>query len=154
MSRALSAAPLWLERLRRLLPGVWVGLLVAVAFLAAPSLFALLDRPVAGRVAARLFTVEAQVSLVFSVLLGWLERGRAARRAAEQKGSRISAEVLLVLIALFCTVLGHFALQPAMEAARAGQGWLSFGALHGISTALYGVKTLMVATLAWRASQA
>jgi hypothetical protein len=141
------------ERLRRVLPGVWVGLLIAVGFLAAPSLFAVLDRPSAGRVAARLFMVEAQISLVFCVALGWLERSRAARRAAGGLGSRISAEVLLVLLALFCTVLGHYALQPAMEAARAGQGLLSFGALHGISTALYGIKTLLVATLAWRGSQ-
>ena len=58
--------------------------------------------------------------------------------------------MLLVLGALFCTVLGWFAVQPMMAAARAGQGSFSFAALHGVSTVLYGVKTLLVAVLAWR----
>jgi hypothetical protein len=51
-------------------------------------------------------------------------------------------------------VLGHFALQPMMEAARAGQGRWSFGALHGLSSALFLLKGLLVATLAWRATRA
>ena len=141
------------ERLRRLLPGIWLGMLLAVAFVAAPSLFALLERPVAGRVAARLFAVEAQLSLLLAVTLGLLERARAARRALGGEGSRVSAELLLVLGSLFCTVLGHHALQPMMEAARAGEGAWSFGALHAVSSGIYGLKCLLVATLAWRASQ-
>lgn len=141
------------ERLRRLLPGVWLGGLLLIAFVVAPTLFALLERPVAGRVVARLFAVEAQLSLAFAVVLGLLERWNAVRRAAAGEGSRISAELLLVLGALFCTVLGHYALQPAMQAARAGQGLWSFGALHGVSVALYGLKALLVAVLAWRAAR-
>ena len=141
------------ERLRRLMPGIWLGMMLAVAFIAAPSLFALLERPVAGRVAARLFAVEAQLSLLLAVMLGLLERARAARQALEGEGSRVSAELLLVLGALFCTVFGHHALQPMMEAARAGQGAWSFGALHAVSSGIYGLKCLLVATLAWRASQ-
>ena len=150
---AVPAAPAWSERLRRMLPGVWLGLLLAIAALAAPSLFALLDRPLAGRVAARLFALEAQSSLFFAVLLGLLERRRAGVRAAAGEGSLASAELLLVLGALFCTVLGHHALQPMMEAARAGTGRWSFGALHAVSTAFYGLKTLLVAALAWRAGR-
>lgn len=150
MSAVPASATPWAERLRRLLPGIWLGLLLTIAFVAAPSLFALLDRPSAGRVAARLFTIEAQVSLALCVIVGWFERSRAVALSSAGRGSRVSAELILVLLALFCTVLGHYALQPAMEAARAGQGRLSFGALHGISTALYGVKALAVAALAWR----
>ncbi len=141
------------ERLRRLLPGVWAGLMLALGAVAAPSLFMLLERTEAGRVAGRLFTVEAQLSLVLAVALGLLERTRAARRAEAGDGPRISAELLLVLGALFCTVLGHFALQPMMAVARAGQGAWSFGALHGLSSALFALKGLLVATLAWRASR-
>lgn len=151
---AVAAAPAGAaERIRRLLPGVWFGLLLALGAVAAPSLFALLDRPLAGRVAGRLFAMEAQASLVLSVVLGLLERQRAARRAAAGTGSRISGELLLVLGALFCTVLGHHALQPMMEAARAGEGRWSFGALHAASSAFFGLKALLVATLAWRASR-
>jgi hypothetical protein len=142
------------ERLRRVLPGLWAGLMLALGAVAAPSLFALLERSQAGLVAGRLFTVEAQLSLVMCIALGLLERQRGARRAAAGAGSRVSAELLLVLGALFCTVLGHFALQPMMEAARAGQGRWSFGALHGLSSALFLLKGLLVATLAWRATRA
>lgn len=149
-----AAVPGLAERLRRVLPGLWAGLMLALGAVAAPSLFALLERPDAGRVAGRLFAVEAQLSLVLCVALGLLERRRAAQRAEAGTGSRVSAELLLVLGALFCTVLGHFALQPMMEAARAGQGAWSFGALHALSSGLFLLKGLLVATLAWRVTLA
>ncbi|WP_292450871.1 DUF4149 domain-containing protein [Methylibium sp.] len=140
-------------RLRRLLPALWLGVLLAIALIAAPSLFALLERAAAGRVAGRLFAVEAQLSLALCIALGLIERQRASLRAAAAQGSRISAELLLVLGALFCTVFGQFALQPMMEAARAGQGRWSFGALHAVSIGFYGFKTLLVAALAWRGAR-
>jgi hypothetical protein len=150
----VSARPaaVFLDRLRRALPGLWLGMLLALAFVAAPSLFAILDRPMAGRVAGRLFAIEAQLSLLLAVVLGLLERAHAVRQLPGQ-GSRISAELLLVLGALFCTVLGHFAIQPMMETARAGQGRWSFGALHAASTGFYLLKSLLVATLAWRSTR-
>lgn len=141
------------ERLRRLLPGLWLGLLLAIALLAAPSLFALLERADAGRVAGRLFALEARTSLVLAVLLILLERARSARRAEEAgAASRLTAELLLVLGALFCTVLGHYALDPMIAAARAGTGRWSFAALHGAATGFYALKTLLVAALAWRSA--
>ena len=84
-------------------------------------------------------------------MLLYLAARRLAREAAAAgRGSVLSAELLLVFGALFCTVLGYFALQPMMEAARAGQGSFSFAALHGASMALYALKTLFVVSLAWR----
>jgi hypothetical protein len=141
------------ERARRLLPAVWLGALLAIALIAAPSLFALLERAAAGRVAARLFALEAQASLVICVALGLIERRRASLRAAAGHGPRVSAELLLVLAALFCTIFGQFALQPMMAAARTGEGRWSFGALHAASTGFYGLKVLLVAVLAWRAAR-
>lgn len=140
------------EGLRRALPGLWLGMLLALAFIAAPSLFVQLDRDLAGRVAARLFSIEAPVSLLLAVVLGLLERTRAARMPAGM-GSRVSAELLLTLGALFCTVMGHYAIQPMMEAARAGQGAWSFGALHGASTGFFMLKSLLVAVLTWRVAR-
>ncbi len=64
----------------------------------------------------------------------------------------MSLNLLLVLGALFCTVLGFFALQPMMEAARLGQGSFSFGALHGASSTLFLVKGLLLLGLVWRAA--
>jgi hypothetical protein len=62
----------------------------------------------------------------------------------------LNTNLLLVLGTLFCTIVGYFVLQPLMAAARAGEGSLSFGALHGISAALFALKGLLVLALAWR----
>jgi GNAT superfamily N-acetyltransferase len=72
--------------------------------------------------------------------------------AAAGHGSVVSAEMLLVLGTLACTVAGHYALLPLMEAARFGQGRWSFAALHGVSLGFYAVKGLLVLALAWRAA--
>jgi hypothetical protein len=37
-----------------------------------------------------------------------------------------------------------------LEAARAGQGSLSFGTLHAVSSAFFALRLLLVAALAWR----
>lgn len=139
-----------LDRLRRLLPGLWAGWLLCVASLATPAAFALLERPLAGRVVARMLAQEAYTSLVLGALLVVLER-LAARRGG---GPQFSAGLGLAAGALFCTVAGYFGVQPMMEAARAGQGPLGFGALHAISSAFYAVKLACVVALAWRATGA
>ena len=142
------------ERLRRLLPGLWAGFLLCVAAVATPAAFALLQRAEAGRVVARVLGQEAYVSLALGLLLLMLERV-AARDAAEAgRGSQFSAGMGLAAAALFCTVAGYFGVQPMMDAARAGQGSLSFGQLHAISSAFFGLKLLLVIALAWRAAGA
>ena len=143
------------ERLRRLLPAVWLGLLACVAFIAAPAPFAVLAAADAGRVNGRIFVQEAWLSVALALLLWLLERTRARRAvAAGQPGSVFSTEMVLLLATLMCTFGGYFAVQPLLAAARAGQSLLSFGQLHAVSLALFGVKLLLVAVLAWRASAA
>jgi hypothetical protein len=140
------------ERWRRLLPGLWLGLLLCVVLMATPAPFALLERVDAGRVVARILAQEAYASLALAMLVLMLERF-AARDAAEQAGgSQFSAGMALAAGALFCTVAGYFGVQPMMEAARAGHGPLGFGQLHAVSAAFFGVKLLLVAALAWRAA--
>ena len=139
-------------RWRGWLSGLWAGMLLAVAFIAAPALFQLLERASAGRVAGRIFMIEAYVSLGFAVVLFVLERSLARADAERGRGSVLSANLLLVLGALMCTVGGYFALQPMMAAARADPGSVpfTFGQLHAMSSALYGLKAVLVLTLAWR----
>ena len=139
------------DRLRRLLPGLWAGWLLCVSALATPAAFALLDKPTAARVVARMLAHEAYTSLAIGTVLLALERVVARRAALDGSGSQFTTGMVLALGALFCTVLGYFALQPMMEAARAGQGSLSFGQLHAISLAFYGLKLALVLVLAWRA---
>jgi len=141
------------EHLRRLLPGLWAGVLLCIAAIAAPAVFAQLERADAGRVVGRIFVQEAWLSLALGALLLVIERARAQRAAEAGTGSILSTEMLLVLGAVFCTVAGYFALQPMMPAARAGQGPLSFGQLHALSSAFYAVKVLLLLALAWRAAR-
>ena len=132
------------------LAGLWTGWLIGIALVGAPAAFAVAAPETAGRIAGRMFAQEAYVGIAMAVVLFLMLR-RQARLAAEAGvGSLLSANMLLVLGALFCTVAGYFALQPLMAAARAGQGNLSFGALHGISTGLYAVKAVLIGVLAWR----
>lgn len=143
-----------LSRLRAVLVALWLGLVATLAGVAAPAAFAVLERSLAGQVAGRMFRIEAHAGLVLAVLLFLIERRLAAQRVGAGRGSAMSAEILLVLGALFCTVLGYFALQPMMEAARAGQGAWSFGALHGVSSALFALKGLLLLALLWRVAGA
>lgn len=139
-----------LQRFRIVLAALWLGLVTTLALVAAPTAFAVLERQVAGLVAGQMFRIEAHVALGLAAALFVIERRIAARRAAAGQGSVLSAELVLVLGALFCTVLGYFALQPMMAAAKAGQGGWSFGQLHGISSALFALKGLMLLALLWR----
>ena len=145
-----------LLRFQAWLAGVWAGMILAVGGVAAPSLFMALEREFAGKGAGRIFTVEAKVSLAFAILIFVIER-RRVRDLVEQgvQVSAMTANLLLVLGALFLTIFGEFALHPMIEAAKAGQPTpLSFGALHGISAMLFWVRAVIVGALAWRLTSA
>jgi hypothetical protein len=138
------------KRVAALLAGLWAGALLCVAVSAAPAAFAVLPVADAGHYVGRLFAQDAYASIAFAVVLYMLVRRLARQAASEGRGSVVSAEVLYVLGALFCTVAGYFALLPMIEAARTGQGSYSFAALHGASMALFALRTLLVVLLAWR----
>jgi Domain of unknown function (DUF4149) len=138
------------SRLQQMLAAIWVGILLAVGGIAAPSLFAVLDRSLAGLAAGRIFAIEAYVSLVLAMALFFIERQRTRQAALQAGQSVMSAELMLVMGALFATVLGHFALSPMIVAAKAGQGSLSFGTLHAMSSSLFLFKGVLVLALAWR----
>jgi len=138
-----------LPRLRALLSAAWLGIVICVAAFAAPAAFAVLERADAGRFVGRLFAMEAATSLALAMLLILIER-----RLTRDEPKVITTEFLLAAGALFCTVAGYYAVQPQMEAARAGQGALSFGALHAISAGFLGLKGVLLLVLAWRSSAA
>jgi hypothetical protein len=140
------------ERARRLIPGLWAGLLLCVALMAAPAAFATLPVKDAGRVAARLFAQEAYVSMAVAVVMLLLERGRAVAVAEAGAGSRLSTPMVLCLVALFFTVAGFYGVQPMMAAARAGQGPWTFGQLHAISMVCFALKAVAVLWLAVRSA--
>jgi hypothetical protein len=127
--------------------------LLCIATLAAPAAFAVLPAADAGRVVGRLLAQETNVSMALALLLFFVEQRRARRAAESGRGSVLTTETLLLLGTLFCTIVAAFVVQPMMADARAGQGGWSFGSLHAVSGALYGLKTLLVIALAWRFSR-
>ena len=138
-----------LARFAGWLAGLWAGAVAAIGFVAAPTLFSVLPRADAGRVAARLFEIDAYIGLAAGVALLMLAmRGSDAMRPAGS--SRFSVELMLVLGAIFCIVAGQFAVQPMIESARRGEGGPSFAVLHGVASAFFVLKFVLVAALAWR----
>lgn len=137
-------------KLQALLAALWGGFLLCIAFVATPSAFAVLERAQAGAFVARVFAIEAQVSLALGLVLMMIER-RLTRDANEagQTVPQFSMRLLLPVIALFCTIAGYYGLQPLMAEARTGTRVASFAALHGLSLAFFGVKGLAVLGLAW-----
>ena len=138
------------QRFAAVLAGLWAGVLLGIGAIAAPSAFATLASGDAGRFVGRVFVQEAYLSLGIAVALLLIERQRSQADAASGIGSVFSASILLLLGTLFCTVGGYFAVQPMMDAARAGQGAVSFGMLHAVSGGLFLLKGLLVLALAWR----
>ncbi|MGY4828779.1 DUF4149 domain-containing protein [Sphaerotilaceae bacterium SBD11-9] len=143
-----------IRRLAACIAGLWAGLIAGIAALGAPSVFASLPSEAAGRVVGRMFMQEAYLGLAVSVILLLMVRGLARTDSQSGRGSVFSANVVLVLGTLFCTMFGYFALQPMMAAARAGQGALPFGLLHGASAVFFGLKGLLALVLTWRLAAA
>ncbi len=142
------------EIIRKMLPGVWFGLLACIALIATPAAFSSLDSASAGIVARRIFAVEAPTSLALGVLLLIIERRDALARHLATGASQFSGEMMLALGALLCTVAGYYGLLGMLETARAGgAGALSFGQLHALSTVFFGLKGLLVLVLAWKAAR-
>jgi hypothetical protein len=147
----MAASTSFLTRVSGLLAGVWLGGLVTLGAVVAPTAFAQLERTAAGRLAGACFKVEAHVALALAIALFVIERHVTRERARSAGGSMWSANMLLALGALFCTIAGYFALQPMMEAARLGApGAMSFGLLHGASSVFFLLKGLLVAVFLWR----
>ena len=142
------------ESLRRLLPGVWFGVLLAIALIATPAASMSLDRVSFGAVARAIFAREAPTSLILGVVLLVIERRDALARHMATGVSQFSSEMVLAIVALFCTVAGYYGLEPMMEQARSGAATsLTFLQLHAVSLAFFGVKGLAVLALAWKATR-
>ena len=142
------------ERFAALIAGLWAGILLCIGAIAAPAAFATLARPEAGRFVNRLFEHDAYLSIGVAIVLFAIERQRGRDAATAGSGSVFTANLMLLLGTLFCTVAGYFAVQPMMDAARTGQGALSFGMLHSISAGFFLMKGLLVLALAWRLNAA
>ena len=143
---------MYMPRIRLLVAVLWVGSLWTIGYIVAPTLFATLeDRSLAGTIAGRLFRVEAWISMACAAILALLLlRDKAAL-------PNFKACLILVGAMLMCTLIGHFGLQPFMAALRESAGGLAderirakFGMLHGVSSTIYLVQSVLGAVLLLR----
>jgi len=137
---------------RILVATLWVGALWAIGFIAAPTLFSTLgDRELAGSIAGSLFRVMAWLSIACGVFLLATQRTRQRTFASEESPRSLH---WLVIAMMACTVLGYFCLQPFMaelrvvlhatqDAVQIAEARKQFGLLHGASTVVYVVQSLL-----------
>ncbi|MFZ4055097.1 MAG: DUF4149 domain-containing protein, partial [Polynucleobacter sp.] len=102
------------QRLFMVLGSLWVGSLLTVGYLVAPTIFSQsLDRQAAGMIAGAIFRVEAYVSLVFSVAL-LVFANLLVNRGLNQ--FRFIRWVLLGMLS--CTLCATFIFIPWLEMIR------------------------------------
>jgi hypothetical protein len=129
---------------------VWAGSIWTLGYLVAPMLFATLaDRALAGTIAGSFFRAGAYLSLVCGgllLMLLWADRAWSQRRIA----------LRLVAAMLVCVLIGYFGLQPMMAALREAAGprgvmegstRMQFGILHGVSSLIYLVQSVLAVVL-------
>lgn len=145
------------QRLFILIAGLWVGSLLAVGYLVAPAIFSTMtDRQAAGMVAGSIFKLEAYLSLIVCIGLIVLANLLVNRGLNQFRLIR-----WLLLAMLLCSVSAAFVFIPWMNALRDNalvQGMpvmLSpsatlFGRLHGVSSILFTLQSLLGVFLVWR----
>ena len=147
------------QRIFALLAGLWVGSLLTVGYLVAPAIFSTMtDRQAAGVVAGAIFKLEAYLSLIICIGLMVLANLLVSRGLNQFRLIR-----WLLLAMLFCAVLAAFVFIPWMETLRDEallQGMpvmLSpsaqlFGRLHGLSSIVFMIESVLGIWLVWRLS--
>jgi hypothetical protein len=145
------------QRLFLLIAGVWVGSLFTVGYLVVPTIFAnLQDRQVAGMIAAAIFQAEAYVSVLVCVTLLLMANKLIKRNIEHYRSTRWVILALLLISALTC-----FGLIPYMDTLRqealllgisvmASPSASLFGRLHGISSVLFLIQSLLGLWMVWR----
>jgi hypothetical protein len=146
-----------LARVRILVATLWAGSLWTIGFIVAPTLFGTLsDRVLAGNIAGSMFRAEAWLSIACAlVLLALLQWGAGA---LELRRRRLLGA--LVLSMLVCALLSHFGISPLMADLKAQAQGASgimdeamrsrFGLLHGVSTLIFAVQSLLAGVLIWK----
>ncbi len=145
-----------LAKLRLLVAVLWAGSLWTTGYLVAPTLFATLsDRVLAGTIAGSMFHSQAMLSLGCAVAMLVLLKVATGDWTAQRRRTVLA----LVAAMALCTVVSHFGLQPMMAALKAAagpdgvmasSGKERFGMLHGVSSVIFLVQSLLAGWLVLR----
>ena len=135
---------MFLPRIERVLLTLWVGGVWAIGYLAAPTLFAMLDdRHLAGELAGRMFQIIYLVGLACGLMLLTgivFEQGMRALR---------NWRSLVLIVMLLLVAVSLFVLQPMIvdikaqgEIVAGTEQAVRFGRLHGLASILYLLTSL------------
>ncbi len=134
---------------RRVVLSLWAGSLWTVGYLAAPTLFAVLDdRHLAGELAGRMFYAETWLSLICAGFL------LVPYRASGSFRPLATVDNLLVLTSVSLLVLSEWLIRPLMVASRlpgVGPGQ-DFAMWHGVAATLYLFASIIALAAVWRSS--
>ncbi|AOY02382.1 DUF4149 domain-containing protein [Jeongeupia sp. USM3] len=137
--------------IRNILTTLWIGGIWVIGVIVAPTLFRLLETPVAGMVAGRLFSAIGWVGMVAGVYLFiyWLW--------ADGLGAFRTGRLWLVIGMLVCTLVNQFALFPLIAAVKTGVSSAATGMFggglaqwHTISSLIYLVQALFGLVYIWQ----
>ncbi|QWD80726.1 DUF4149 domain-containing protein [Polynucleobacter sp. MWH-S4W17] len=148
------------QRIFSLISGLWVGSFITIGFLVVPILFSSLgDRQVAGMVAANLFKTTAYIGVALNVFL-MLMANHLVRHGYNYY--RITRWILLGILS--CTVGAAFIFIPWMDSLRDQALYLGlsvrestnaalFARLHGVSSAIFMIQSVLGLALVWRSTK-
>jgi Domain of unknown function (DUF4149) len=122
---------------------LWAGSLWTVCAIAAPAAFAVLDRPVAGRLAGTLFLIETWLGAACALLLF------AAAFVHKPLATRLRPPWLIAATAA-APLLSELVLSPMMATTRAANDMSRFGMLHGLAAVLFVAAALGALVLVLR----
>ena len=146
-----------LQRIFTIVAGLWVGGFVTVAYLVTPILFSTLgDRQVAGIVAGNIFRVEAYFSIALSLVLMVTANFLVSKG---ENAYRLIRWLLLDMLA--CAISAGLVLIPWMSSLRdqanadsisvmASSSAALFSRLHGVSSSLFVIQSVLGIALLWR----
>jgi hypothetical protein len=144
------------QRIGGMIAALWVGSQLTIGYAVAPVLFTTLDHGTAGSLAAQLFGIEKWIGFACAfALIVIIAQGRARGTFAQSGLLR-----RLVVGMMFC-VLAIDILQLWMEPMRIaallhgtdvehGADAARFGWMHGVSSAVYLVESVLGLVLLWR----
>lgn len=142
-----------LAKVRLLVAVLWAGSLWTTGYLVAPTLFATLsDRVLAGTIAGSMFHSQALLSLGCAVAMLVLLKVATGDWTPQRRRTVLA----LVAAMALCTVVSHFGLQPMMaelkaaagpDGVMASAGKERFGMLHGVSSVIFLVQSVLAGWL-------
>lgn len=139
------------QRILAIAIGAWLGLHIGFGYIAAPVLFAHLEKMQAGNIAGILFHFVNWVGIIV-----WLATYLAIKKQRQYLNfypRRI--EIIIPLVILL--VINEFLISPVIEALKTQQeNWLhtliggGFGSWHGVSSILYLIIGLLGLWQSWK----